>query len=275
MEYTSILVERIERVARLTLNRPDKLNSMTETMMREMQDALIALDDDPNVSVIIIRGAGRAFCTGYDITPEKGGTRAYARENKDITGDRERLRRVVTRWFNAIWDLRTPVIAQVHGYCLAGGSELALMCDLIVAADDAQIGHPAVRAIGVPPTNIYPYALGLRKAKEMVLTGDTMTGAEAMQRGVINYRSTSAELDATTLALAQRISKTPKELLALNKQSVNKAYEVMGIRLGTHLGVEYDTIGHFTKTAFEFWEVAERDGLKAALNRRDNPFKND
>lgn len=241
--------------------------------MREMQDALITLDDDPGVSCIILRGAGRAFCTGYDITPDKDGYRSAARRNMDIIGDRERLRRVVTRWFHAIWDLRTPVIAQVHGHCLAGGSELALMCDLIIAADDARIGHPAVRAIGVPPTNIYPYALGLRKAKEMVLTGDTLTGAEAARQGVINDCAPVDQLESVTLALAERIAQTPKEMLALNKQSVNKAYEVMGIRLGAHLGVEYDTMGHFTRTAFDFWEVAEREGLKAALNRRDDPFE--
>lgn len=273
MEYTAILLERIDKVARVSLNRPDKMNALSETLMRELQDALLALDDDPEVSVIILRGAGRSFCAGYDITPEKNDYRSQTRKNMDITGDRKRLRRVVSRWFNAIWDLGTPVIAQVHGYCLAGGSELALMCDLIVAADDAKIGHPPVRSMGVPPTNIYPYAMGLRKAKEMMLTGDTLTGAQALELGIVNYACTAGELEQTTLALAQRIAKTPKEMLTLNKQSVNKAYEAMGIRLGAHLGVEYDTMGHFTKTAFDFWEVAERDGLKAALARRDDPYK--
>lgn len=272
MEYSNILVERLDRVARLTLNRPEKLNALSEALMREMDDALVSLDDDAGVSVIILRGAGRAFCAGYDITPDKSGFRTKARKNMDITGDRERLRRLVTRWFNAIWDLRTPVIAQVHGHCLAGGSELAMMCDLVVAADDARIGHPAVRAMGTPPTNIYPYIMGLRKAKEMVLTGEVLTGVRAAELGVVNYHYPAEELERTTLELAQRIARTPKEMLALNKMSVNKAFEVMGIRLGAHLGVEYDAMGHFTRTAFEFWEVAERDGLKAALDRRDKPF---
>jgi len=271
--YENIIVEKLERVARVTLNRPDKLNALSGPLMKEMEQALIELDDAEETSVVIVRGAGRAFCAGYDITPAKGDTRAKARQNMDITGDRERLRRTVTRWFNALWDLRMPVIAQVHGHCLAGGSELAMMCDLVVAADDARIGHPAVRSMGTPPTNIYPYLLGLRKAKEMVLTGEVLSGIRAAELGVVNYHYPADRVEAETLALARRIAKTPKEMLALNKMSVNKAFEVMGIRLGAHLGVEYDAMGHFTRTAFDFWEVAERDGLKAALDRRDKPYE--
>lgn len=266
-----IQVERRESVAKITLNRPDKLNALTETMMQDLERSLGELADSPDISVIVLRGAGRAFCTGYDITPIAGDARSRTRREGDITEDRERLRRVVDRWLG-IWDLRVPVIAQVHGQCLAGGSELALMCDLVVMADDAQIGHPAVRAIGVPPTNIYPYAFGLRLAKELVLTGDTLSGAEAAALGVANYAVPPEDLDDFVDSLAQRIAQTPKELLGLNKVAVNRAYEVMGIRTGVLLGVDYDAIGHFTKAAREFWELAEAEGLRAALQRRDTPF---
>lgn len=272
MKYENILVEQMDRVARVTLNRPDKMNALSGALMKELEHAMIELDDAEETSVVILRGAGRAFCAGYDITPAKDDYRAKARKNMDITTDRERLRRTVTRWFNALWDLRMPVIAQVHGHCLAGGSEMAMMCDLVVAADDARIGHPAVRSMGTPPTNIYPYLMGLRKAKEMVLTGEVLSGIRAAELGVVNYHYPAERVEEETLALAKRISVTPKEMLALNKLSVNKAFEVMGIRLGAHLGVEYDAMGHFTKTAFDFWEVAETQGLKAALERRDKPF---
>ena len=267
--YEDLLVSIDDKIATITLNRPDKLNALTEPMTRGLQRALEVLDEDAGISVIILKGAGRAFCAGYDITPTAA--RTAARASRDIIADREKLRHTVARWLT-IWDLRIPVIAQVHGYCLAGGSELALLCDLIVAAQDAQIGHPAVRSMGVPPTNIYPYAFGLRKAKQMVLTGDTIAGARAAELGIVNWSAAADDLDRFTLEIARRIARIPRDMLTLNKRAVNRAYELMGFRAGVEIGIEYDAMAHFTPPAVRFWETAEREGLRAALAERDRPF---
>jgi enoyl-CoA hydratase len=171
----------------------------------------------------------------------------------------------------SIWDLAKPVIAQVHGYCLAGASELATGCDLVYMAEDAQMGYPAVR-FGVPDMHFHPWLLGMRKAMEMMLTGDSVSGVEAVERGWANAAYPAAELDARVLEVAERIAKVPVELLQLNKRVVHRQMDVMGLRAGIRAGTELCALGTHTKTMHEFIGAAREKGLTAALQERDEPF---
>ncbi len=272
MSQDVVLLEKSDRVATVTLNRPDKLNAMNEALLEALSSRLEELDSCDDVSAIVIRGAGRSFCAGYDIAPDNDGSRSGYLKSGDVVGDRWRLRRNAKRILE-LWDLRTPVIAQVHGHCLAGGSQLALMCDLVVAADDAQIGFPAVRGLGVPPLNVYPFFVGLRKAKQLLLTGDSVTGVEAARIGMVNASVPVEELADTTRALALRVAKIPKDLLALNKASVNAVYEVLGFRAAALQGADFDALSHRTGAVLDFFDLAEREGLAAALQARDVKFE--
>jgi enoyl-CoA hydratase len=241
---TSLLVvERFERVARLTLNRPAKRNALNPDLLDEFSARLAELDRDAGVSVIVVRGNGPAFCSGYDISADGDPERAYRRANGDVLGDWRAMRSHTRRWLD-LWHLSTPTIAQVHGYCLAGGAELALNCDLVFAAHDATIGHPVVRDLGVPTANVYPYLIGLRRAKELMLTGATVSGQEAAELGLINRSLPAAELEHYVLAFATRMAEIPKVLLALNKQVTNDAFSALGYEQGLSNGANFDALAH-------------------------------
>jgi enoyl-CoA hydratase len=171
----------------------------------------------------------------------------------------------------SIWDLAKPVIAQVHGYCLAGGSELATGCDLVYMAEDAQMGYPAVR-FGVPDMHFHPWFLGMRKAMEMMLTGDSINGIEAVERGWANAAFPADQLDEKVLEVAGRIAKVPTELLQLNKRVVHRQMDAMGMRAGIRAGTELCALGTHTKTMAKFVGNAREKGLTTALQERDAPF---
>ena len=240
-----VLVEQMDRVARVTLNRPDKRNALNADLLAEFSNRMRELDRQDEVSVIVVRGAGPSFCSGYDISAHGDPQRAERRASGDVMADWLAMKKHSQRWLD-LWHLTTPTIAQVHGHCIAGGAELALMCDLVVATDDARIGHPVVRNLGVPATNAYPYLVGLRRAKELVLTGDLLTGTEAAAIGLINRAVAPDDLESVVLELAARIARTPKVLLAMNKQTVNDAYRVMGFDVGVQLGAQMDALAHAT-----------------------------
>lgn len=271
MAYESLLYDVADRVATLTLNRPEKRNALNAGLLREFDDVLRAVEADDAASVLIIKGAGATFCAGYDLAsppadPNQPPPRA------DIMQDRLQLQGFVRRWLQ-IWDLRKPVIAQIHGYCLAGGSELALMCDLKVAAENAQIGFPPIRAQGSPVTQIYPWLLGINKAKELLLTGDTVSGAEAAAMGLVNRTVPPDQLESEVRRLATRIAAIPLDLLTMNKVAVNRMFEVMGFRTALLLGAEYDTMAHFTRPVREFNRMMREKGVRAAIEERDAPFR--
>src|SRR5262245_14949372 len=175
MSYETILYETVEdKIRRITLNRPEKLNAMSPALLAELDRAFDEFEADADASVLVIRGAGRAFCAGYDLG---GGGAKGGRFT--ITEDRWALRKLVARW-QRLWNLPKPTIAQVHGYCLAGATELAGHCDIAFASEDARFGHPAGRTLGVIPTlSMWPFLLGMRKTKEYLFTGDSLTAAEA------------------------------------------------------------------------------------------------
>src|SRR5882672_6192238 len=221
------------RVRRLTLNRPTKRNAMSNSVRRVLFDELRAADQDFDVLVIVIRGAGPAFCSGYDLSPEPNDPLPRPHALRDGFWSRS----LVEGWFEMM-DMATPIIAQVHGYCLAGGSELAAACDLVYVAEDATIGYPAIRTMSSPDLLWQPWFMGMRRAMEALLTGDSMTGTEAVAAGYANRAFPADQLEDEVLAIAERVAQIPGDLLTLNKRTVHRAMEAMGMRTGLRATTE-------------------------------------
>jgi len=259
--------EPAPRVRRITMNRPEKRNSLTHPLRGAILETLRANDQDHDVSVTIIRGAGSCFSAGYDLGD---GNVGYELPYYTPGGEGAWPRHVTEGWMS-IWDLAKPVIAQVHGYCLAGASELATGCDLVYVAEDAQMGYPAVR-FGVPDMHFHPWFLGMRKAMEMMLTGDSISGVEAVEHGWANAAFPADDLDERVAEIARRIALVPFELLQMNKRLVHRQMEAMGLRAGIRAGTELCALGTHAKAMRRFVDSARDRGLTTALQERDEPF---
>ncbi|MCE2456945.1 MAG: crotonase/enoyl-CoA hydratase family protein [Dehalococcoidia bacterium] len=273
MSYQFIEYEASNGIGRVRLNRPEKLNALSRELQDELVDCVERADDDPEVRVMTLRGNGRAFCAGYDITPPSTPeAQAAAQEQRDnIRSDIHRMKRTPNT-MNSILNLSKPVIAGVHGYCIAGGTDLAMHCDIIIAADDSQIGFPPVRSMGTPPTHMWTYMVGPQWAKWFLLTGESVSGTRAEELGLI-WKSVPGEgLDAAVEDLARTMARIPWELLAANKSIVNKAMDLMGRTTLQHIAAETDAIAHQAPIVKEFSRMAREEGLKSALEWRDSPF---
>ena len=269
-DFTHLLLDDpLPRVRRLTLNRPEKRNALNNRLRGELLDGLRSADADPAVSVTIIRGAGPCFSAGYDLSADNRVEQPYY----SAGGAGQWSRHVVEGWF-AIWDLAKPVIAQVHGYCLAGGSELATACDVVFAAEDAQIGYPPVRLMSPPDMQYHPWLVGMRRAMELMLTGDAMSGREAADWGFATRAVPAAELESRTLEFAERAARIPTELQQLNKRSVHRAMEIMGARAAIRAGTEIQALAFTTEASKAYMSGFLRDGasVKAQLDQRDTTF---
>jgi enoyl-CoA hydratase len=261
-----LIDEPLPKVRRFTLNRPEKRNALNDALRGALFDGLRAGDRDRDVSVMIIRGAGSCFSAGYDLgSPNHDVERAIAK------ADGWWSRHVVNNWFE-MWDMATPIIAQVHGYCLAGGTELATACDLVYVADDAAIGYPPVRLMSPPDMQWQTWMMGLRRGMEALLTGDSMSGAEAVQAGFANRAYPSGELDDAVVAMAERIAKIPLDLLTLNKRAAHRAMEAMGIRSGIRATAEIQALGFHQPASKEYLASFGTKGVSAALSDRDRAF---
>jgi len=267
MQYSVVLVDSpAPHVRRITLNRPEKRNALNHALRGELLDALAQGDSEPDVRVQIVRGAGTCFSAGYDLG---GGDEAAPLPFFTAGGDGQWPRHVTTGWMG-IWDLAKPVIAQVHGYCLAGASELATGCDLVYCADDAKIGYPAVR-FGVPDMQFHPWLVGMRAAMEMMLTGDSISGAESAALGWATRAFPAEVLEARVLAIAERIAQVPPDIAQLNKRVVHRQMEMMGFRTAMRVGTELCALGTH-QASFEEFVAKMRDGLTQALSERDEAF---
>jgi enoyl-CoA hydratase len=262
-----LIDEPAPMVRRITMNRPEKRNSLIHPLRGAILEALRAGDQDPDVRVMIIRGAGPSFSAGYDLA---GGNEGHELPFYTPAGEGQWPRHVTEGWMS-IWDLAKPVIAQVHGYCLAGGSELATCCDLVYVAEDAKMGYPAVR-FGVPDMHFHPWFLGMRRAMEMMVTGDSVTGIEAAREGWANRAFPADELEGAVLEIARRITTVPPELAQLNKRVVHRQMEHMGLRTGIRAGTELCALGTHTEAMRQFTGAIKEKGLTAALTERDEPF---
>jgi enoyl-CoA hydratase len=281
-DYENVLVDVEDSgVATITLNRPEKLNAISEGLRRDLEAALRELRPGDAVRVVRLRANGRAFCAGYDLTPGQRrntdaeaprGTRAWELGESRVALDREGLRESVDRWL-WMWSYRKPIVAQVQGYCLAGGGEMIGACDLVFAAENATFGHPAARALGIPPTlGMWPAKIGMLKTKELLFSGDTITAAEAERIGMINRVYANDRLDEETLAFCRRIAKVPLDALSVHKHVTNRWFEIAGLRTAAAEGAEFDAIYHETPSFREFGRIASERGLKSALAWRDEPF---
>ena len=254
-------------VRRITLNRPEKRNALNHALRGDLLNALREADVDDEVRVTIVRGAGSSFSAGYDLG---GGNEGLDLPYYTAGGDGHWPRHVTEGWMS-IWDQAKPVIAQVHGYCLAGGSELATGCDLVYVAEDAKIGYPAVR-FGTPDMQFHAWFVGMRTAMEMMVTGDALTGVEAAQLGWANRAYPADELDERVLEIAERIAKVPPDIVQLNKRTVHRAMDIMGLRAAIRSGTELCALATHQPSFLKFLGEMRTKGLTNALQDRDEPF---
>jgi enoyl-CoA hydratase len=276
-DFETILYSADGAVATITLNRPEHLNTIVPPMPDEVQSAVGLAVNDAAVKVIVVRGAGRSFCAGYDFS---AGFNQWADEimtdgkwdpGKDFAfATAPDLS--PTQKFMSIWRAPKPVIAQVHGWCVGGGSDFALCADLVIASEDAQIGTPYSRMWGAYLSGMWIYRLGLARAKYHSLTGRPLSGAQAAEVGLINEAVPFERLEETVAALAADLATIPSSQLAAMKLVVNRAYDNMGIEATQTLGTILDGLMRNTPDAVRWIETAHRDGVRAAVTQRDAPF---
>lgn len=267
-DYKFIQVEDPEPgIRRIALNRPDKRNALSNALRGELFDALRKADVDPQIGAIIIKGNGKCFSAGYDLaqSPNEPLPRHVS------PGEGIWPRHLVDGWFE-MWDMATPIIAQVHGFCLAGGSELATACDLVYAAEDAQIGYPPVRAMSSPDCAYHPWLMGMRNAMEMMLTGDSISGIEAAQMGFANRAFPADQLEEAVLNVARRVAKIPRDLQALNKRVVHRAMEAMGARAAIRSATDIQALCFYQSSSREYMKKM-RENVTRALDERDSKFQ--
>jgi enoyl-CoA hydratase len=274
MDFETLLYGVEDAVATITFNRPETLNTIVSPLPEELEAAVHAATNDHAVKVIVLRGAGRSFCAGFDFAD---GFHHYDDElttdgrwdpGKDFQFAVQRPNAPVPK-FMSLWRTPKPVIAQVHGWCVGGGSDMALCADLVIASEDARIGTPYSRMWGCYLSGMWLYRLGLTKAKEYALTGRPLSGREAADVGLINRAVPFAELEATVAEEARLLASMPASQLAAMKLIVNQAYENMGLASTQTLGPILDGLMRNTPDAERFIELAGREGVPAAVRERD------
>lgn len=280
MPYSDVLYESEGRLATITLNRPEKLNALSNNLRGELMEAMRDAEANSDVGVIILKGAGRSFSAGYDLSPSRaasGDEYVDKRSKLPYTGSThpgatQWARHVVmTNW--TIWELAKPVVCQIHGHCLAGGTELASVCDFRIVAEDASIGYPPVRAMTTMDMMWAPWFLPPAKAREFAYVGDSFSGTEMWRLGWANYAVAKDELDDFVVQFAERMSHIDNEMLMYSKRAVNRQYETQGIREALHSGTEIQALSAQRAASAEWGRRVRDEGLKAALEWRDGPFR--
>jgi len=280
VSYENIVYETDGRLAFVTLNRPEKLNALSNDLRGEILHALKEAEADRSVGVIVLRANGRAFSAGYDLAParrEEASPYVHPRSRMPDVGTTHPAHYdwsrhvLLANW--TIWELSKPVVAQIHGYCLAGGTELASFCDFRIVAEDAQVGYPPVRAMGTMDIMWAPWHLPMTKAREFAYVGDSFSGREMARMGWATYAVPRDELEAFTERFARRMAHIDNDMLMYSKRSVNRQYEAMGIRQGLMSGTDVEAMSKHRPAALEWNKRLREDGLKAALEWRDGPFR--
>lgn len=289
-----VLYEVRDRVARITLNRPDRGNGLTRQLLDVLEQLVERADLDPAVHVLLLSGRGKGFCGGYDLVESAEGQGA----TDDVTQD-ARIRSPLdpaviasnhnpaepwdpmvdysmmsrnVRTFMGLFDCTKPVICKVHGFCVAGGTDLALCSDLLVIAADAKIGYPPARVWGSPTTAMWSYRLGPQRAKRLLFTGDSLSGAEAAAWGLAIDAPPPAELDDRADALTQRVARLPLNQLQMMKLLVNQSLYAQGLHATQLIGTVFDGLTRHTKEGYGFQALAAREGYREAVRQRDQPF---
>ncbi len=259
-----------DRIARITLNRPDRFNAINTDLAKELELAVHEANRDDEVHVIILEGAGKGFCGGFDLKAFAEGESEW---NQDMPWDPiidYRMMKQYSERFQSLWKSYKPTIAKVHGAAVAGGSELALSCDITIMAEDAKIGYPPARVWGCPVTGMWVYRLGVEKAKRMLLTGDVISGREAKEIGLVLDAVPSIDLETTVLSLAKRMSGVPKNQLMMQKMMINAAYENMGLSTTQMMATLFDGVTRHSPEGITFREHAAKEGFHAAVKLRDS-----
>ena len=272
MEFGAVLYETSGRVATITLNRPERMNAINETMPEDIAAAFNHVNNDDSVHVVVLTGAGRGFCSGYDL-------KAFAETPGENPGVQDmpwdpmidyRFMSRCTQSFTSIWRCEKPVIGRIHGDAVAGGSDIALCCDIIIMSDTARIGYPPARVWGCPTTAMWVYRLGAEKAKRMLFTGDLISGKEAEKIGLISQSVPLEDLDQTVDQLTERIQGVPKNQLMMMKMMVNQAYDNMGLASTQAMATLFDGITRHSPEGLWFKQRAEEVGFKQAVTERDS-----
>jgi len=274
MAYQHITYEVENGRARVTLNRPEKRNALSDLLLDELEHALWEADDDRDVHCVILAGAGKAFCAGYDLDPsnyQRADDGIRRRTGATIDDDMWMLERRQRR-MRALWEMHKPSIAKVHGHCLAGGTDLAFYCDMVIAADDANIGFPPARNLGALPNQMWIYNCGPQWAKRLLLTGDTVSGADAADIGLILKSVPRDMLDAEVDGLADRMCLIDPDLLSANKRIVNVGIDLMGASVLQRIAAENDARGHRAPGTKAYFKAVAEKGLKGAFAERDAKF---
>jgi enoyl-CoA hydratase len=281
------------RVARITLDRPERGNGLTRQLIDDLAACVERADLDPAVHVLLLAGNGKGFCGGYDLVDSAeglgleggGGDRtgspldpAVMAANHDPAGtwdpmvDYAMMSRNV-KAFMSLFECSKPVVCKVHGFCVAGGTDLALCSDLLVIADDARIGYPPARVWGSPTTSMWAHRLGPQRAKRLLFTGDSLTGAQALEWGLAIEAPPAAQLDARAEALVERIARMPLNQLQMMKLLVNQQTVAQGLPATQLIGTLFDGIARHTPEGYAFQQQAAREGFRAAVRARDAPFE--
>ena len=269
-----VLYEEDGSLAFVTLNRPEKLNTLNQPLLQAFEEAIDRAVASEAVRCIVLRGAGRAFSAGYDLNPGGAAVAPAAQRSGrrwDPARDYQMMSRNVRR-FMKLWEAPKPVIAQVHGWCVGGGTDLALCSDLIFMADDAYIGYPPARVYGTPTSMMWVYRLGLEAAKRYMLTGDAIDAPTALRIGLVSEVAPAAELPGVVERFARRFEHIPANQLALNKLLINQAFENMGLRTTQMLGTFFDGITRNTQEAIDWRDGFSTLGFRESVRRRDAPF---
>ena len=282
-----------DRIARITLDRPERGNGITRGLVVELEQCVERADLDPSVHVIVLAGNGKGFCGGYDLVESAEGEGSMGEQaagpegspldprvmgaNHDPSGtwdpmvDYSMMSRNV-RGFMSLFNCSKPVICKVQGFCVAGGTDMALCSDLLVIASDAKIGYPPARVWGAPTTAMWTYRLGPQRAKRLLFTGDSLSGAEALEWGLATEAPDPADLDERTEALAGRIAQNPLNQLQMMKLLVNQSIQAQGLAQTQVMGTVFDGISRHTREGFDFQAKAAQDGFRKAVSDRDEPF---
>jgi enoyl-CoA hydratase len=271
VDLTQITYEIQRTTAIVTLNRPERRNALSLTLLRELNAALLEADEHNEVHCVVLRGAGPHFCAGADLSEFSTQRGPEYRGRQEIDDDVWRLEQG-QRLRVMLFDMHKPVIAQVHGSCIGIGTELAWFCDLILVADDARIGFPPVRDLGTPPGSMWLYHCGPQWAKRLLLTGDCLSGKDAARIGLALKSFPAARLQTEVMKLADRMGLVDPHLLSANKRLVNLGLELMGARTIQRIGAEIDARGHLAPKARAFKETMRAHGVKHAFQQRDAAF---
>jgi enoyl-CoA hydratase len=268
---TFVIYQIDEKVSIVTLNRPGKLNAMNKELRVQLQEAFRQADEDADTSVVILRAEGRSFCVGYDIG---GGDPAKEAWRHDALKWHESLRESLNLELMP-WNMRKPVIASVQGHALGGGCELAMVCDLTIAASNATFGEPEVRFSTIGPAIVMPWLIGLKKARELLFMGDSIDAEEALRLGMVNRVVPVDDLRATTLKFAKRMTLISPEALYAAKLSINRGAEMAGFRNALNAGLDVlaPLYAARTEAGVQFDEIKKKDGLGAALKWRTSQFE--